>query len=70
MEGMVCVEAKWISFTGDEWKEMNASQNACMIVSMKAREKAYDEFLSNQDSQVWQGVPKEWQQYYRGKLLG
>ena len=54
--------AEWISLT-----EMKALQSACMIVSMKAREKEYDEFLSDQDSQVWKEMSEEWQRYLMGK---
>ena len=38
---------------------MNALQSACMPVSINAREKEYEEFLSDQDGQVW----KEMSQY-------
>ena len=40
--------AEWISIT-----EIKESQNVCMIVSIKAREKDYDEFLADQDGKVW-----------------
>ena len=58
MEGTVCLVAEWISLT-----EMKALQSACMLVSKKAREKEYEEFLSDQDGQVWKEVSEEWQQY-------
>ena len=58
MERIVCLAAEWISLT-----EMKALQSACMIVSIKAREKEYDEFLSDQDSQMWKEMSEEWQQY-------
>ena len=62
MECIVCLVAEWISLT-----EMKALQSACMIVSIKAREKEYDEFLSDQDSQMWKEMSEEWQQYVRVK---
>ena len=46
---------------------MKALQSACMLVSIQAREKEYDEFLSDQDNQVWKEMPEEWQQYLMGK---
>ena len=42
------VVAEWISIT-----EMKELQSVCMIVSMKAREKECEEFLVDQDGQVW-----------------
>ena len=57
MESIVCLVAEWICFT-----EMKELQNACMLVSRKAREKEYEEFLSDQDGQVWKEVSEEWQQ--------
>ena len=45
MEGIVYLVAEWISL-----REMKALQSACMLVSMKAREKGYEEFLSDQDN--------------------
>ena len=62
MECIVCLVAEWISLT-----EMKALQSACMIVPMKSREKEYDEFLSDQDSQMWKEMSEEWQQYLRVK---
>ena len=62
MEGIVYLVAEWISL-----REMKALQSACMIVSIKAREKEYEEFLSDQDGQVWKEVSEEWQQYLMGK---
>ena len=50
--------AEWISLT-----DMNELQSASMLVSMKAREKEYEEFLSDQDGQVWKEMSEEWQQY-------
>ena len=38
-----------------------------MLVSTKAREKEYEEFLSDQDSRVWIEMSEEWQQYLMGK---
>ena len=32
---------------------MKERESVCMIVSMKAREKEYEEFLVDQDGQVW-----------------
>ena len=54
--------AEWISLT-----EMRALQSACMLVSIKAREKEYEEFLSDQDNQVWKELSEEWQQYLTEK---
>ena len=34
-----------------------------MLVSMRARDKEYEEFLSHQDEQVWNELSEEWQQY-------
>ena len=62
MECIVCLVAEWISLT-----EMKALQSASMIVSLKSREREYDEFLSDQDSQIWKEMSKEWQQYLREK---
>ena len=62
MEGIVCLVAEWISIT-----EMKALQSACVLVSMKARQKEYEEFLSDQDGQVWKEMSQEWQQYLMGK---
>ena len=45
------VVAEWISIT-----EMKELQSVCMIVSMKAREKEYDEFLVDKDGQDWKNV--------------
>ena len=62
MEGTVYLVAEWISV-----KEMKALQSACMLVSMMAREKEYEEFLSDQDNQVWKEMSEEWQKYQMGK---
>ena len=62
MEGVVYLVAEWISL-----REVEALQSACMLVSIKAREKEYGEFLSDQDSQVWKEMSEEWQQYLMGK---
>ena len=48
MAGIVNLVADWISLT-----EMKALQSACVLVSLKARENEYEEFLSHQDDQVW-----------------
>ena len=48
MEGKVYLVAQWISLM-----EMKALQSACMFVSMEVLEKKYEEFLSDQDGQVW-----------------
>ena len=42
-------------------------QSASMLVSIKAREKEYEEFLSGQDNQVWKEMSEEWQQYLMEK---
>ena len=38
-----------------------------MLVSMKAREKENEEFLSDQDGQVWKEMSEEWQQHLTEK---
>ena len=48
-------------------KEMKALQSACMLVSIKAREKEYEKFLSDLDNQVWKDMSEEWQRYLVGK---
>ena len=58
MESTVYLVAVRISLT-----EMRALQSACMLVSTKAREKEYEKFLSDQDSQVWKEMSEGWQQY-------
>ena len=50
--------AEWISLT-----EMKDLQSACMLVSMKVREKEHEEFLSYQGDQVWNELSEECQQY-------
>ena len=65
MEGIVYLVAEWISFT-----EMKALQSACVLVSVKAREKEYEEFLSYQDGQVLKDMSEEWQQYLMEKEEG
>ena len=55
MESIMYLVAEWISLT-----EMRALQSACMLVSIKAREKEYEEFLSDQDNQVWKEMSEEW----------
>ena len=62
MEGTVCLVAEWISLT-----EMKALQSACMLVSIKARDEEYEEFLSDVDGQVWKEMSEDWQQYPMGK---
>ena len=62
MEDIVYLVAEWISFT-----EMKALQSACVLVSIKAREKEYEEFLSDQDGQVLKEMSEEWQQYLMEK---
>ena len=56
MEGTVYFAAERISLT-----EMRALQSAC------TREKEYEEFLSDQDSQVRKEISEEWQQYLMEK---
>ena len=46
---------------------MRALQSACTLVSMKAREKEYEEFLSCQDDQICKEMSQEWQQYLMEK---
>ena len=60
MEGIVNLVAEWISLT-----EMRALQSVCMFVSIKAREKEYEEFLSDQDRQVRKEVSEELRQHLK-----
>ena len=62
MEGIAYLLAEWISV-----KEMKALQSACMLVSIKARAKEFEEFLSDLDNQVWKDMSEEWQRYLVGK---
>ena len=45
----------------------NESVTKCLFVSIKAREKEYEEFLSDQDGQVCKEMSEEWQQYCEKK---
>ena len=54
MESIVYLVAEWISL-----KEMKALQSVCL--SPKRRDKEYEEFLSDQDNQVWKEMSEEWQ---------
>ena len=54
---MVHFVAEWVSV-----KELEALQ--CVL---KAREKEYEEFLSDRDDQVWKEMSEEWQRYLMGK---
>ena len=47
--------------------EMKALQSASVLVSTKAREKEYEEFLSDLDNQVWKEMSEEWQRHLMGK---
>ena len=62
MESILSLVAGWVSE-----KEMKALQSACMLVSIKARDMEYDEFLSDLDNQVWKEMSEERQQYLMGK---
>ena len=57
MERIMQLVAGWISLT-----EMKELQSACMLVSMRAREKEYEEFLSYEDGQLWNEMSEEWKQ--------
>ena len=46
---------------------MKASQSACMLVSIEAREKEYEELLSDPGNQVWKEMSEEWQRHLMGK---
>ena len=46
--------AEWVSV-----KEMKALHSACILVSIKAREMEYEEFLSELDNQVWTEMSEE-----------
>ena len=50
--------AGWVSV-----KEMKSIQGACMCTSTKARERQYDELLSDLDIQVWIELSDDWQRY-------
>ena len=58
MESTVYLVAAWISF-----REMKAPHSVCTHASTKARNKENEEFLSDQDNQVWKEMSEEWQQY-------
>ena len=62
IERIMHLEAQWISLT-----EMKELQSACMLLSMRAREKENEEILSYQDDHVWKEMSEEWQQYLREK---
>ena len=62
MDSVVYLVAEWIPPT-----EMRALKVPCMLASIKAREKEYEEFLSDQDIQVWKGMSEECQQYLMEK---
>ena len=55
MEGRVYFVAEWTSV-----KELKTLQRACMLVSIKAREKEYEEFLAVQNSQLWKEMSEAW----------
>ena len=50
-------------FTLQPLTEMRASQSASMLVSTVAQEKEYEEFLADQDNQMWKEMSEEWNQY-------
>ena len=62
MERIVYLVAEWVSV-----KEMEALQCACMLVSIKAREKEYEDFFSDVDNQVRKEMSEERQRYWMGK---
>ena len=62
MESIMHLVAEWISLT-----EMKELQSVCMLVSMWAREKKYEEFLSYQNDQVCNELSEEWPQYLKEK---
>ena len=48
--------AEWVSL-----KEMEALQGACMLTSLRARERQYEELLSDLDNLVWKELSDGWQ---------
>ena len=48
MESILFFVAEWVSV-----KKMKTPQRACVLTSMKARERQYEELLSDLDDQVW-----------------
>ena len=62
MERTMHLVAEWISLT-----EMKELQSGCMLVSMRARAKEHEEFLSYQDERVWNELSEKWQQYQKEK---
>ena len=58
MESILSFVAEWVSV-----KEMKALQGACVLNSTKARERQYEELLSDLDNQVWKELSDDWQRY-------
>ena len=55
-----------ILYFGAEWVsvlEMKAPQGSCMLSSMRARERQYEELLFDLDNQVWTELSDDWQRY-------
>ena len=40
-----------------------ALQGACVLTSMRARERQYEELLSDLDNQVWKDLSNDWEGY-------
>ena len=58
MQCILFFVAEWVSV-----KEMKALKGACMLTSMRARERQYEELLSDLDDQVWRDLSDDWQKY-------
>ena len=48
-------------------EEMKSLQGAGMLTSMRARERQYEELLSDLDDQVWRDLSDDWQKISVGK---
>ena len=62
MESILNIVAEWVSL-----KEMNALQGACMLTSIRARERQCEELLTDLDDQVWRDLSSDWRKYLLGK---
>ena len=58
MESILSFAAEWVSV-----KEMKALRGACVLTSMRARERQHEELLSDLDNQVWKELSDDWQRY-------
>ena len=62
MESIRYFVAQWVSLG-----EMKALQGVCMPTSVWARERQYEELLSDLDDQVWRDLSDDWQTISVGK---